>query len=96
MVFFSLLKKKMASNFQENIDELLNRLDAGETDINKITDVTHNVLMAMSVRDAVYIINEKKKNGEILSEEDEIKLVPELVTKSYEEKLDFIKKSLIK
>ena len=86
----------MASNFQESIDELLNRLDAGETDINKITDVTHNVLMAMSVRDAVYIINEKKKNGEILSEEDEIKLVSELVTKSYEEKLDFIKKSLIK
>ena len=86
----------MASNFQENIDELLNRLDAGKTDINKITDVTHNVLMAMSVRDAVYIINEKKKNGEILSEEDEIKLVSELVTKSYEEKLDFIKKSLIK
>ena len=85
----------MASNFQENIDELLNRLDAGETDINKITDVTHNVLMAMSVRDAVYIINEKKKNGEILSEEDEIKLVSELVTKSYEEKLDFIKKSLL-
>ena len=86
----------MASNFQENIDELLNRLDAGETDINKITDVTHNVLMAMSVRDAVFIIKEKKKNGEILSEEDEIKLVSELVTKSYEEKLDFIKKSLIK
>ena len=85
----------MASNFQENIDELLNRLDAGETDINKITDVTHNVLMAMSVRDAVYIINEKKKNGEILSEEDEIKLVSELVTKCYEEKLDFIKKSLL-
>ena len=86
----------MASNFQENIDELLHRLNAGKTDINKITDVTHNVLMAMSVRDAVYIINEKKKNGEILSEEDEIKLVSELVTKSYEEKLDFIKKSLIK
>ena len=86
----------MASNFQENIDELLNRLDAGETDINKITDVTHNVLMTMSVRDAVYIIIEKKKNGDILSEEDEIKLVSELVAKSYEEKLDFIKKSLIK
>ena len=85
----------MASNFQENIDKLLNRLDAGKTDINKITDVTHNVLMAMSVRDAVYIINEKKKNGEILSEEDEIKLVSELVTKCYEEKLDFIKKSLL-
>ena len=71
------------------------RLDEEETDIKKITDVTHNVLMAMSVRDAVYIINEKKKNGEILSEEDEIKLVSELVTKCYEEKLDFIKKSLL-
>ena len=71
------------------------RLDEEETDIKKITDVTHNVLMAMSVRDAVYIINEKKKNGEILSEEDEIKLVSELVTKCCEEKLDFIKKSLL-
>ena len=84
------------SNFQKGIDKTLNRLDEEETDSKKITDVTHNVLMAMSVRDAVCIINEKKKNGEILSEEDEIKLVSELVTKSYEEKLDFIKKSLIK
>ena len=83
------------SNFQKGIDKTLNRLDEEETDSKKITDVTHNVLMAMSVRDAVYIINEKKKNGEILSEEDEIKLVSELVTKCYEEKLDFIKKSLL-
>ena len=83
------------TNFQKGIDETLKRLDEEETDIKKITDVTHNVLMAMSVRDAVYIINEKKKNGEILSEEDEIKLVSELVTKCYEEKLDFIKKSLL-
>ena len=83
------------TNFQKGIDETLKKLDEEETDIKKITDVTHNVLMAMSVRDAVYIINEKKKNGEILSEEDEIKLVSELVTKCYEEKLDFIKKSLL-
>ena len=83
------------TNFQKGIDETLKRLDEEETDIKKITDVTHNVLMAMSVRDAVYIIKEKKKNGEILSEEDEIKLVSELVTKCYEEKLDFIKKSLL-
>ena len=82
------------TNFQKGIDETLNRLEE-ETDIKKITDVTHNVLMAMSVRDAVFIIKEKKKNGEILSEEDEIKLVSELVTKCYEEKLDFIKKSLL-
>ena len=83
------------SNFQKGIDKTLNRLDEEETDSKKITDVTHNVLMAMSVRDAVFIIKEKKKNGEILSEEDEIKLVSELVTKCYEEKLDFIKKSLL-
>ena len=82
------------TNFQKGIDETLNRLEE-ETDIKKITDVTHNVLMAMSVRDAVCIIKEKKKNGAILSEEDEIKLVSELVTKCYEEKLDFIKKSLL-
>ena len=83
------------TNFQKGIDELLNRLDEEETDINKICDVTHNVLMAMSVRDGIDIINNNKKNGEILSEDDEIKLISELVTKSYEEKIDFIKKSLL-
>ena len=42
--------------------------------------MTHNVLMAMSIRDGVNIINNnKKKNGEILS--DEIKLIFELVKK---------------
>ena len=82
------------TNFQKVIDETLERLD--ETDIKKITDVTHTVLMAISVKDAVCIIKEKKKNGEILSQEHEIKLVSELVRKSYEEKLDFIKKFLIK
>ena len=74
----------MASNFQKNVDELLNRLDNDETDINKICDVTHNVLMAMSIREGVNIINNnnKKKNGEILSEDDEIKLISELVKKN--------------
>ena len=51
----------MASNFQKNVDELLNRLDNDETDINKICDVTHNVLMAMLIREGVDIINNKKK-----------------------------------
>ena len=83
------------TNFQKGIDELLNRLDEEETDINKICDVTHNVLMAMSVRDGIDIINNEKKKGKILSEDDEIKLISELVTKSYEEKIDFIKKSLL-
>ena len=84
-----------ATNFQKGIDELLNRLDQEETDINKICDVTHNVLMAMSVRDGINIINNNKKNSKILNEDDEIKLISELVTKSYEEKIDFIKKSLL-
>ena len=51
----------MASNFQKNVDELLNRLDNDETDINKICDVTHNVLMAMLIREGVDIISNKKK-----------------------------------
>ena len=85
----------MASNFQKDIDELMNRLEDDETDINKITDVTHNILMAMLLRDGIDIINNNKKNGEILSEDYEIKLISELVTKKYEEKLEFIKKSLL-
>ena len=85
----------MASNFQKDIDELMNRLEDDETDINKITDVTHNILMAMLLRDGINIINNNKKNGEILSEDYEIKLISELVTKKYEEKLEFIKKSLL-
>ena len=85
----------MASNFQKDIDELMNRLEDDETDINKITYVTHNILMAMSLRDGIDIINNNKKNGEILSEDDEIKLISEVVTKKYKEKFEFIKKSLL-
>ena len=44
----------------------MNRLDSDETDINKICDVTHNVLMAMSIRDGVDIINNNKKKGEMM------------------------------
>ena len=84
-----------ATNFKKGIDKLLNRLNKQETDINKICDVTHNVLMVMLVRDGIDIINNKTKKGKILSEDDEIKLISELVTKKYEEKIDFIKKSLL-
>ena len=84
------------TNFQKGIDKLLNKHDEDETDINKICGVTHNVLMAMSVRDRIDIINtKKKKKGKILSEGDEIKSISELVTKKYEEKIDFIKKNLL-
>ena len=51
----------MASNFQKNVDELLNRLGNDETDINKICYVTHNVLVAMSIREVVNIINNNKQ-----------------------------------
>ena len=51
----------MDSNLQKNIDEQLNRLDEYETDVNKICDVTHNVLMAMPIRDGDDIINNNKK-----------------------------------
>ena len=50
----------MSSNFPKNVDELLNRRDNDETDINKICDVTHNVLMVMSIREGVNIINNNK------------------------------------
>ena len=56
----------MASNFQKNVDVLMNRLDSDETDINKICDVSHNVLMAMSIRDGVDIINNNNKKGEMM------------------------------
>ena len=51
----------MASNFQKDIDELMNRLEDDETDINKITDVTHNILMTMSIREGLDTVNHKKK-----------------------------------
>ena len=37
----------------EEIQKLLNSIDKDETDINKITDVTHKCLLIMSVRDAI-------------------------------------------
>ena len=86
----------MASNFQQDIDKLMNRLEDDETDINKITNVTHNILMTMSIREGLDAINHKKKrNGENLGEEEEIKLMCELIQKIYVGKLEFIKKSLL-
>ena len=41
----------------EEIQKLLNSLDKDETDINKITDVTHICLLIMSVRDAAILMN---------------------------------------
>ena len=85
----------MASNFQKDIDELMNRLEDDETDINKITDVTHNIQMTTSIREGLDTVNHKKKNDKNLGEEEEIKLMCEVVQKIYVEKLEFIKKSLL-
>ena len=53
---------KLRSNLQKNVDELLNRLDEYETDINKICGVTYNLLMLMSIKDGVNIINNNNNN----------------------------------
>ena len=82
----------MDSNFEKTTDKLLNRLDDEETDLKKITDVTHNILMAMSYKKAMGIIADKEKSGEVFTMTDKIKKCQELMVISYETMLDFIKK----
>ena len=88
----------MAFNFDNEINRQLNSLEPEETDINKITKVTHRTLLMMSMRDAVMEMRDKKKDEkkeEEEEEENEIKLFHELIQKSYLEKLDFIKKQVL-
>ena len=89
----------MAFNFDNEINKQLNSLEPEETDINKITKVTHRTLLMMSMRDAVMEMRDKKKDEkkeeEEEEEENEIKLFHELIQKSYLEKLDFIKKQVL-
>ena len=88
----------MAFNFDNEINKQLNSLEPEETDINKITTVTHRTLLMMSMRDAVMEMRDKKKDEkkkEEEEEENEVKLFHELIQKSYLEKLDFIKKQLL-
>ena len=82
----------MDSNFEKAIDELLNRLDDEETDLKKITDVTHYILMAMSYKKAMGIIADKEKSGQVFTMTDKIRKCQELMVISYETMLDFIKK----
>ena len=51
----------MAFNFDNEINKQLNSLEPEETDINKITKVTHRTLLMMSMRDAVMEMRDKKK-----------------------------------
>ena len=52
----------MAFNFDNEINKQLNSLEPEETDINKITKVTHRTLLMMSMRDAVMEMRDKKKD----------------------------------
>ena len=52
----------MTFNFDNEINKQLNSLEPEETDINKITKVTHRTLLMMSMRDAVMEMRDKKKD----------------------------------
>ena len=71
----------------KEITNLLNSLDPEENDLDKITNVTHKCLMVMSVRDASIM---KKEN-----ENEKIEL-DELIQIIYLEKLDLMRKEVLK
>ena len=92
----------MAFNVQNEINKLMNSLEPEETDINKIAKVAHRSLLILSVWDAAMEMEmekrrkrEKDDEKEELNDEDETKLLHEMIQKSYLEKLDFIKKTLL-
>ena len=89
----------MAFNVQNEINKLLNSLEPEETDINKIAKVANKSLLMMSIRDVAIEMKKRKKEKddekEELNDEDEIKLFDEMIQKSYLEKLDFMKKTLL-
>ena len=89
----------MAFNVQNEINKLLNSLEPEETDINKIAKVANKSLLMMSIRDIAIEMKKRKKEKddekEELNDEDEIKLFDEMIQKSYLEKLDFMKKTLL-
>ena len=78
----------------EEIRKLIESLEPNENDIDKISNVTHKCLLVISVRDATRIMNNKKKENE--KTEDEINLFHELIQIIYLEKLDKIRKELLK
>ena len=76
--------------------EMLNVLDDNETDINKIAFVSHNFLLASSMKNAGEIIEKKEANGEIFNKEEQIKKFKELAHLIYEEKIKLLKEELLK
>ena len=76
--------------------EMLNVLDDNEIDINKIAFVSHNFLLASSMKNAREIIEKKEANGETFNKEEKIKKNKELVHLIYEEKIKLLKEELLK
>ena len=84
-------------NPHDDIEKLLNSLDTNETNIDKITDVTHKCLLIVSVTDAVRIIDNMKKNDDDDANDDkQMKLFDEIVQMCYSIKLDSMKEKLSK
>ena len=79
------------ADIDHEIQKLLTSLEPDETDINKITDVTHKCLLMMSVRDAALLTN----NNDSIEEQEKMKLFHEIVQKSYLIKLSLLEKKLL-
>ena len=80
------------TDIDHEIQKLLTSLEPDETDIDKITDVTHKCLLMMSVRDAALLTN---NNNDSIEEEEKMKLFHEIVKKSYLIKLGLLEKKLL-
>ena len=95
----------MASiDINAEIEKELNMLEPEEKDVNKIARAIHRSLLMMLIREAVMEMREEnkenKENGEgegeaEEEEEEKIKLFHEKIQKSYLEKIDFLKKTLL-
>ena len=79
----------------EEIQKLLNSLDKNETDVNKVSDVTHKCLLIMSVRNATKIINTGEKTKDDDDNDEKMKMFDEIVQKCYLIKLESLKKKLL-
>ena len=53
--------------------------------------MTHNVLMAISLKTAVNIVEEKEKNGENLNSDEKAKMIGGFTEITYSKQQDFIK-----
>ena len=82
-------------NVNHELQKLFNSLEPDETDIDKITNVTHKSLLIMSIRDAALIIKGRKEKNNDVDADEEMKLLDKIVQKSYLIKLELLKKKLL-